>query len=71
MSEDVEPSVLVHNDSILEIAEKKLERNKRKRLHSGKDSAKQISKRKNMNVSDISVSSEDEIEQLRIEVQED
>ncbi|XP_032678779.1 Fanconi anemia group M protein isoform X2 [Odontomachus brunneus] len=69
--EDAETSVLAHEDSILEIAERELERNKRKRLHWDKTSAKQISKRKNINVLNKSVSSEDEIEQLRIQVQED
>ncbi|EFN84892.1 Fanconi anemia group M protein [Harpegnathos saltator] len=69
--EDAEETSVFHNESILEVAERKLECNKRKRLHLNKDSAKQINKRKNMNILNKSVSSEDEIEQLRIEVQED
>ncbi|XP_014481108.1 PREDICTED: Fanconi anemia group M protein isoform X2 [Dinoponera quadriceps] len=71
VSEDAEMSVLAQNDTILEIAERELESKKRKRFHSSKDNAKQISKRKNMNIFNTSVSSEDEIEQLRIQVQAD
>lgn len=69
MSEDAEPSILAHNDSILEMAERQLERNKRKRPLN-KTSAK-ISKKKNMNILNKSVSSEDEVEQLRVQVQDD
>jgi len=57
------------HDSILERVEKKLEQNERKRFHSDKDT-RQIKKRK-VNILNHSISSEDEIEQLRIQVQED
>lgn len=69
MSEDVEQSMLTRGDSILEMAERELERKRRKkRLHSNKNNA---SKRKKTNILNNSMSSEDEIEQLRIQVQED
>ncbi|EZA57930.1 Fanconi anemia group M protein [Ooceraea biroi] len=69
VSEDAEPSILVHDDSILERVEEELERNKRKRFRSEKDGKR--AKRKKKNILDHSVSSEDEIEQLRVQVQED
>jgi hypothetical protein len=53
----------------LETVEKELEQNERKRFHSNKDT-RQIKKRK-VNILNHSISSEDEIEQLRIQVQED
>lgn len=50
--------------------ERELEQNKRKRFRSDKDTTK-YSKRKKMNILNHSISSEDEIEQLRVQVQED
>lgn len=71
MSGDVEPTMLC-NDSVLEIAERELERNKRKRIRSDKNEIlEQVNKRKRINLLNNSVSSEDEIEQLRRQVQED
>ncbi|XP_018404700.1 PREDICTED: Fanconi anemia group M protein [Cyphomyrmex costatus] len=69
VAEDVEPSILVHDDLLLERMEKKLEQNKRKHLCSNKNAKR--TKKKKMNILNCSVSSEDELEQLRIQVQED
>ncbi|KAL6427471.1 hypothetical protein ACFW04_008766 [Cataglyphis niger] len=66
VKEDIEPSMLVNNDTILERAEKELKRNRRRRLCLDKKT-KNV-KRQKTNHSD---SSEDEIEQLRLQVQED
>ncbi|XP_077280800.1 FA complementation group M [Temnothorax americanus] len=66
---DVEPSTLAHNDSLLDKMEKELEQNRRKRCHSDKDT--KHTKMKKTNILNRSVSSEDEIEQLRVQVQED
>ncbi|KMQ84347.1 fanconi anemia group m protein [Lasius niger] len=66
VKEDVEPSILVDNDTILERAERELERNRRKHICSDKKT--RHVKRQKTNHSE---SSEDEIEQLRIQVQED
>nr|XP_012225008.1 PREDICTED: Fanconi anemia group M protein homolog [Linepithema humile] len=68
VAEDAEPSILDHNDSILERAEKELERNRRKRLCFDKNMKR--TKKKKTNILNQSVSSEDDIEQLRIQVQE-
>lgn len=64
--EDIEPSILVNNDTILERAERELKRNRRRRLCLDKKTRNV--KRQKTNHSE---SSEDEIEQLRIQVQED
>lgn len=69
VGEDDEPSTLLHTDSLLERAEEQLERMKRKRSCS--DKADGQIKRTKMNILNQSVSSEDEIEQLRVQVQED
>ncbi|TGZ47342.1 Fanconi anemia group M protein [Temnothorax longispinosus] len=66
---DVEPSTLAHNDSLLDKMEKELEQNRRKRSHSDKET--KHSKKKKTNILNRSMSSEDEIEQLRVQVQED
>ncbi|XP_011057672.1 PREDICTED: Fanconi anemia group M protein isoform X2 [Acromyrmex echinatior] len=68
VAEDVEPSIL-HNDLLLDKMEKKLEQNRRKRLCFDKNTKR--TKKKKMNILNCSVSSEDEIEQLRLQVQED
>ncbi|XP_025986160.1 Fanconi anemia group M protein isoform X2 [Solenopsis invicta] len=65
---DAEPSTLVHNDSLLDKMERELEQNRRKRHCTNKDT-KHIKKKKT-NILNYSVSSEDEIEQLRIQVQD-
>lgn len=66
VKEDVEPSMLVDNDTILEKAERELKRNRRRRLCSDKKT--RHVKRQKTNHSE---SSEDEIEQLRKQVQKD
>ncbi|XP_011638358.1 LOW QUALITY PROTEIN: ATP-dependent DNA helicase MPH1 [Pogonomyrmex barbatus] len=68
VTEDAEPSMLVRNDSLLDEIERKLERNRRKRLCSDKNT-KHIKKKKT--ILNHSMSSEDEIEKLRVQVQED
>ncbi|XP_012064278.1 PREDICTED: Fanconi anemia group M protein [Atta cephalotes] len=68
VAEDVEPSIL-HNDLLLDKMERKLEQNRRKRLCFDKNT--KYTKKKKMNILNCSVSSEDEIEQLRLQVQED
>ncbi|XP_036140271.1 Fanconi anemia group M protein [Monomorium pharaonis] len=67
---DAEPSTLVHNDSLLDKLERELEQKRRKRLYSDNDT-KHTKKKKMNNILNCSVSSEDEIEQLRVQVQED
>ncbi|XP_011685294.1 PREDICTED: Fanconi anemia group M protein isoform X2 [Wasmannia auropunctata] len=66
---DAELSTLAHNDSLLDRMERKLVENKRKRFCSNEDLKR--TKKKKTNILNRSVSSEDEIEQLRVQVQED
>ena len=61
--------MLADNETILERVERELERNSRKRLYSDKKTGRV--KRQKTNVLNQSESSEDEIEQLRMQVQED
>ncbi|XP_070164974.1 DEAD-box ATP-dependent DNA helicase Fancm [Polyergus mexicanus] len=65
VKEDIEPSMLVNNDTILERAERELKRRRRRLCL---DKKTRNVKRQKTNYSE---SSEDEIEQLRIQVQED
>ncbi|XP_047350129.1 Fanconi anemia group M protein isoform X2 [Vespa velutina] len=72
--DDVDESKHNHGYSILEEAEKILENKKRKRIKSNKSENrgwKHRKKRKKLEVLNISTSSEDETERLRIEIQDE
>ncbi|KYN11617.1 PREDICTED: Fanconi anemia group M protein [Trachymyrmex cornetzi] len=68
VAEDAEPSIL-HNNLSLDRMERKLEQNRRKRICFDKNT--NHNKKKKINIFNCSVSSEDEIEQLRLQVRED
>lgn len=63
--------MLAGNDSFLEKAEEILRQNKRKYHSLDEHNIKQTSKRKRIYTLNNSVSSEDEMEQLRIQLQKD